>query len=105
MISVGVMNAMMDACIPLEAMGAYMERQLQAISFNKTKNRTLVARLNKAVEMVDHILGTDGYHADSIEQRHASLFCNQLMVCEDNYKVCYYPKDNFREYLGLFLEN
>lgn len=104
MISVGVMNAMMDAGIPLEAMGAYMERQPQALSFNKTKNRTLVARLNKAVEMVDHILGTDGYHADSIEQRHASLFCNQLMVCEDNYKVCYYPEEKFREYLDLLLE-
>ena len=104
MISVGVMNAMMDAGIPLEAMGAYIERQPQALSFNKTKNRTLVARLNKAVEMADHILGSEGYHADSIEQRHASLFCNQLMVCENNYKVCYYPEEKFREYLDLLLE-
>lgn len=104
MISVGVMNAMMDTGIPLDAIGAYMESQPQALSFNKTKNKTLVARLNKAVEMVDHILGTDGYHADSIEQRHASLFCNQLLVCEDNYKVCYYPEEKFREYLDLLLE-
>jgi len=102
MISVGVMNAMMDAGIPLEAIGSYMERQPQVLSFNKTKNRTLVARLNKAVEMVDHILGSEGYNADTIEQRHASLFCNQLMVCENNYKVCYYPEEKFRAYLDLF---
>jgi len=104
MISVAVMNAMMDAGIPLEAMGAYMERQPQALSFNKTKNRTLVARLNKAVEMADHKLGVDGYNPETIEQRHASLFCNELLVCEDNYKVCYYPKNKLREYLELFLD-
>lgn len=104
MISVAVMNAMMDAGIPLDAIGAYVDRRPESLSFNKTKNRTLVARLNKAVEMADHILGTDGYHEDSIEQRHASLFCNQLMVCEDNYKVCYYPEEKFREYLDLLLE-
>lgn len=104
MISVAVMNAMMDAGIPLDAIGAYVDRRPESLSFNKTKNRTLVARLNKAVEMADHILGTDGYHEDSIEQRHASLFCNQLLVCEDNYKVCYYPEEKFREYLDLLLE-
>ena len=104
MISVAVMNAMMDAGIPLDAIGAYVDRRPESLSFNKTKNRTLVARLNKSVEMADHILGTDGYHEDSIEQRHASLFCNQLMVCEDNYKVCYYPEEKFREYLDLLLE-
>ncbi len=104
MISVAVMNSMMDAGIPLEAMGAYMERQPQALSFNKTKNRTLVARLNKAAEMADIVLGEDGYNPDTIEQAHASLFCNELLVCEDNYKVCYYPKNKLREYLDLSLE-
>ena len=104
MISVGVMNAMMDADIPLDAIGAYVDRRPESLSFNKTKNRTLVARLNKAVEMADHILGTDGYHPDSIEQRHASLFCNQLMVCEDNYKICYHPDEKFSEYLELLVK-
>jgi len=104
MISVAVMNAMMDAGIPLDAIGAYVDRRPESLSFNKTKNRTLVARLNKAVEMADHILSTDGYHPDSIEQRNASLFCKELLVCEDNYKVCYYPKDKLREYLELFLD-
>jgi hypothetical protein len=104
MISVAVMNAMMDAGIPLDAIGAYVDRRPESLSFNKTKNRILVARLNKAVEMADHKLGVDGYNPDSIEQRHASLFCNQLLVCEDNYKVCYYPEEKFREYLDLLLE-
>ncbi|MDD3123601.1 MAG: hypothetical protein PHC62_08845 [Candidatus Izemoplasmatales bacterium] len=105
MISVGVMNAMMDAGIPLDAIGAYIDRRPESLSFNKTKNRTLVARLNKAVETTDHILSTEGYYDDNIEQVHASIFCNQLLVCENNYKVCYYPKDKFRGYLDLFLEN
>lgn len=104
MISVAVMNNMMDHGIPLEAIGSYIEHQPKALIFNKTKNRTLVARLNKAVEMVDHVLGSDGYHPNSIEQRHASLFCNQLMVCENNYKICYHPDEKFRGYLEL-LEN
>ena len=104
MISVAVMNSMKDAGIPLDTIGAYVDRRPESLSFSKTKNRTLVARLNKAVEMADHILGSKGYHADSIEQRHASLFCNELLVCEDNYKVCYYPKEKLREYLELFLD-
>ena len=104
MISVAMANSMLDAGFTPKEISAYLDAQPESLSFNKSKNRTLVARLNKAVEMADHILGTDGYHADSIEQRHASLFCNQLLVCEDNYKVCYYPEEKFREYLDLLLE-
>jgi len=83
---------------------AYLNGQPEALTFNKTKNRILVARLNKAVETTDHILSTEGYYEDVIEQLHASVFCNQLLVCEDNYKVCYYPEEKLREYLNLFLE-
>lgn len=105
MMRVAMANSMLDVGFTLKEIGAYLDKQPEAISFSKTKNRTLVARLNKAVEMTDHVLSTDGYYEDVIEQRHASLFNNQLLVCEDNYKVCYYPKDKFREYLELFLEN
>jgi len=45
----------------------------KSLSFNKTKNRTLVTRLNKKAEMADHILGSEGYHADSIEANSISL--------------------------------
>ena len=65
---------------PREAM-EYFESQSDELTFNKTKNRTLVARLNKAVETTDHIL--IGNYDDNIE---SSIYMNQLMVCEDNYK-------------------
>ena len=105
LISVAVANSMIDVGFTPEEINAYLDKQPETLTFGKTKSRTLVARLNKAVEMTDHVLSTDGYYEDVIEQRHANLFCNQLLVCEDNYKVCYHPADKFREYLDLFLEN
>jgi hypothetical protein len=103
MISVAMANSMLEVGFTTEEIHAYIDRQPDALTFGSTKNRTLVARLNKAVETSDHILGTEGYYEDSIEQTHASLFCNQLLVCENNYKVCYYPAGKLREYLDLFL--
>jgi hypothetical protein len=105
MISVAMANSMIDVGFTPKEISAYLDKQPEALTFGKTKSRTLVARLNKAVEMTDHILSTDGYYEDVIEQRHASLFNNRLLMCEDNYKVCYYPKEKLREYLELFLEN
>ncbi len=51
--------------------------------------------------MKDHVLSTDDFHEDAIEQRHASLFNNQLLVCEDKNKICYYPKEKLREYIEI----
>ena len=104
MISVAMSNSMLESRFTPKEIHTYMDRQPENLTFSPTKNRTLVARLNKAVEMTDHILSTEGYYEDNIEQLHASIFCNQLLVCEDNYKVCYYPEEKFREYLDLFLE-
>lgn len=104
MIGIAVVNSMYGAGFTHEHMRNYIENQPEALTFDKTKNRTLVARLNKAVETTDHFLSIEGYYDDNIEQVHASIFCNEFLVCEDNYKVCYYPKDKFREYLDLFLE-
>ena len=96
-------NSMLDAEFTPDEISAYLDVQTLTLTFNKTKNRILVARLNKAVEMADNKLGVDGYNPDSIEQAHASLFCNELLVCEDNYKVCYHPADKLKGYLELFL--
>ena len=103
-ISIAMMNSMIGVGFTPEQVKAYIDSQPDELTFNHTKNRTLVARLNKAVETTDHILSTEGYYNDNIEQVHASIFCNQLMVCEDNYKMCYHPAEKFREYLELFLE-
>jgi hypothetical protein len=104
MVSIAMMNAMLGVAFTLEEVDAYIQGQPAELTFNKTKNRTLVARLNKAVESVDVVMSTDGYNGDHIEQVHASIFCNQYLVCEDNYKKCYEPKDKLREYLELFLD-
>jgi hypothetical protein len=104
MVSVAMANSMLESGFTPKEISAYLNGQPEALTFNKTKNRILVARLNKAVETTDHILSTEGYYEDVIEQLHASVFCNQLLVCEDNYKVCYYPEEKLREYLNLFLE-
>ena len=105
MVSVAMANSMLESGLIPKEISAYLDGQPETLTFNKTKNRILVARLNKAVETTDHILSTEGYYEDVIEQIHASVFCNQLLVCEDNYKVCYYPEEKLREYLNLFLEN
>lgn len=97
MVSVAMANSMKDVGFTPEDISSYLDRQPKVLSFGKTKNRTLVAKLNKAVEMTDHVLSMKGYYEDVIEQRHASLFCNQLLVCEDKYKICYYPKEKLKE--------
>jgi len=103
-ISIAMINAMVGVGFEPEKVTEYIERQPEGLTFNKTKNRTLVARLNKAVESVDIIMSEEGYYEDNIEQVHASIFCNQFLVCEDNYKVCYEPMEKLKEYLDLFLE-
>ena len=102
-ISAAMVNSMIGLGFTPEEVKEYIERQPDNLTFDKTKNRTLVARLNKAVEITDVILSDEGYYEDNIEQVHASIFCNQFLVCEDNYKVCYEPMDKLREYLDLFL--
>ena len=104
MVSVAMANAMLGVGFIQEEVAAYIKSQPTELTFNKTKNRTLVARLNKAIESVDAVMSTDGYYDDHIEQVQASIFCNQYLVCEDNYKKCYEPKDKLREYLELYLE-
>jgi len=103
-ISIAMSNSMLESRFTPEEIHTYLDKQPENLTFSPTKNRTLVARLNKAVEMTDHILSTEGYYEDNIEQLDASIFCNQSLVCEDNYKVCYYPEEKFRDYLDLFLE-
>jgi len=101
-ISIAMLNSMTGVRFEYEHITSYIENQPEKLTFSKTKNRSLVARLNKAIETTDHVLSSDGYYEDNIEQVHASLFCNQFMVCEDNYKVCYEPREKLQEYLELY---
>ncbi len=49
MISVAMANSMMDVGFIPEKISAYLNHQLEAMTFSKTKSRTLVTKLNKAV--------------------------------------------------------
>ncbi len=103
-INTAVINSMEQSLFTDKQITNYLKKQPKALTFDKTKNRRLVARLNKAIEMTDYILSTDGYYEDNIEQLHASAFCNRLIVCENNYKVCYKPEEKLHEYLEMYLE-
>ena len=103
-INTALINSMKQSLVTDKQINNYLKSQPKELTFDKTKNRRLVARLNKAIEMTDHILSTDGYYEDNIEQSHASAFCNRLIVCENNYKVCYKPEEKFHEYLDLYVE-
>ena len=104
LVSIAMIHVMLGVGFTPEEVEAYIKSQPPAITFNKTKNRTLVARLNKAVESVDVVMNTDGYYDDHIEQTHASIFCNEYLVCEDNYKTCYEPKDKLKEIIDLLIK-
>lgn len=103
-ITIALMNSLKGVGFTLEQFRNYFDLQPNDLTFGHSKNRTLVARLNKAVETADIFLSQEGYYDDNIEQTHASIFCNEFLVCENNYKVCYEPKDKFKAYLELMNE-
>lgn len=80
MVSISLVNSMLETGFTPKEISAYLNGQLKKLTFNKTKNRILFARLDKAVEMTNHILSSDFYYKDDIKQLHASEFCNQLLV-------------------------
>lgn len=65
-VSIAMANSMIDVGFTPDEINAFLDKQSEALKFGKTKSRTLVARLNKAVEMTDHVLSTDGYYKDAI---------------------------------------
>ena len=102
MISIAISNCMYFLGFTDIEIDTYLNNQPEKITFNQTKNRTLIARLNKSVENADYVLGEEGYFEDSIEQPHASVFCSELLVSEKNENGYYVPFERFKEYLELY---
>lgn len=98
------MNTLTAIGFTLDRIRNYFDLQPNDLTFGYTKDRSLVARLNKAVETADIFLSEEGYYEDSIEQTHASIFCNEFLVCQNNFKTCYEPKEKFKAYLDLMNE-
>lgn len=70
-------------------------------TYNKTKNRTLVSRLNKAVETADSYCHSQGIDPDSILQDHVSLFVSGLLVGFKNQRDYFIPSEKFKEYIDM----
>ena len=96
-----IFNAMRVAGFTEKEITKYLDGAPETITYNRSKNRTLVARLNKAIEVADIACQEDGVYEDVLEQRHITKFCNEFLVCENNYKNCYHPKDKLKEYIEL----
>jgi len=79
----------------------YFDGAPDTITYDRTKSRTLVARLNKAVEIADIMCQNDGVYIDVLEQDHIAKSCNEILVCENNYKTCYVPKEKFKAYIDM----
>ena len=94
-------NSMRASGFSDEDIMRYLDGMPEEFTFNKTKNRTLVARMNKALEVAEWGCQDEGVYEDILDQPHVSKFCNQYIMCENNYKVCYYPKDKLKEYIDL----
>jgi hypothetical protein len=94
-------NAMSLAGFSGEDIIKYFDGAPDIITYNKTKNRTLVARLNKAVEIADIMCQNEGVYIDVLEQNHIAQSCNEILVCQDNYKICYVPKEQLKAYIDM----
>lgn len=85
LITIALMNTLTAIGFTLDRIRNYFDLQPNDLTFGYTKDRSLVARLNKAVETADIFLSEEGYYEDSIEQTHASIFCDEFLVCENNF--------------------
>ena len=83
--TIALMNTLTAIGFTLDQIRNYFDLQPNDLTFGYTKDRSLVARLNKAVETADIFLSEERYYEDSIEQTHASIFCNEFLVCQNNY--------------------
>lgn len=99
----GIYNAMQAAGISRKDIMKYFQYVPERVTFSKTKNKTMVARMNMAVEQADLGCQNEDFGVDinSFDQPQLSKYCNNLLVCQDKYKVCYVPKEKLQEYIDL----
>lgn len=85
-------NAMSLAGFSGEDIIKYFDGAPDTITYNKTKDRTLVARLNKAVEIADIMCQNEGVYVDVLEQNHIAQSCNEILVCKTIIKHVMFQK-------------
>lgn len=78
---------------------AYTNR-IQDVTFGKTKDRKLVARLNRSMFDLSWSC-EDGFIAEYPEQPHLALRLNESPVGQDQWKISFFPFQKMLEYLKL----
>ena len=86
-----------------ELVGRYVDG-IDSVTYDRTKNRTMVARLNRAMFYLSY--DVEAGLIDGVpEQPHLSDRLNDMPVTENHGRVYYRPDQRMREYLKLFETN
>lgn len=72
---------------------------IKDVTYGKTKNKTLVSQLNRA--MMDAQMIAYDYLVDQLYQVDISKFLNRGPVGTNNWKEVHYPKEKMLEYLEM----
>jgi len=100
--NMGLHNAMQKQGFTFEEIKKYFDNEKPEITFSKTKNRKLVARLNKSVEVAEWGCYDIGVDFDVYQQDHLSDYVNTYIIFEEeNTKKIYTPKSKLKEYIDL----
>lgn len=82
-----------------ELVGRYIDG-IDGVTFDRTKNRTMVARLNRAMFYLSY--DVEAGLIDGVpEQPHLSESLNDMPVSENHGRVYYWPDQRMEEYLKL----
>ena len=102
MLNMGIHNAMQKLGFTFEEIQKYFDNEKPVVTFSKTKNRKLVARLNKSVEAAEWGCYDIGINFDVYQQDHLSDYVNGYIIYEDEItKKIYTPKSKLREYIDM----
>lgn len=82
---------------PPELIEEYISK-IHEVTYGKTKDRKLVARLNRAAQD-SWWYCQDGLYFGNLLQPHISNLLNESPVGQDHWKIVYYPVDKMYEYL------
>lgn len=71
------------------------------LQFGKSKNRKLIAHINRAIQDATWRAYSEGIDYNNLEQLHITKYLNKMIVGENNYKKHHVPEEKMLEYLNL----
>lgn len=97
-----IYHALLQSGYDEDKVNNYLKSTPYELTYGKTKDRFLVARLNRVMEDALNIAYGEGINFEQLEQTHLTEFVNNMIVGENNFKITYVPLDKMREYLEMF---